>query len=232
MGRALAIPYNKVDQVAKLVPFSLGMTLDTALKQSRELRERVGSDPQVGELFDMARKVEGMPRHASTHAAGVVITDKPVMDYVPLSKNDDAVVTQYTMTAIEELGLLKMDFLGLRNLSVIDHAEKLIRRREPGFSAAGSARGRPGRLPDALPGELDGRVPAGIPGDEAAADPGPARRRGGPYRHHLPVPAGAHAVYPPIPGEPQGPCQRPLPPPACCGLFWSPPAAASSTRSR
>ena len=135
VGRALAIPYNKVDQVAKLVPFSLGMTLDTALKQSRELRERVGSDPQVGELFDMARKVEGMPRHASTHAAGVVITDKPVMDYVPLSKNDDAVVTQYTMTAIEELGLLKMDFLGLRNLSVIDHAEKLIRRREPGFSA-------------------------------------------------------------------------------------------------
>ena len=68
------------------MPFSLGMTLDTALKQSRELRERVGSDPQVGELFDMARKVEGMPRHASTHAAGVVITDKPVMDYVPLSK--------------------------------------------------------------------------------------------------------------------------------------------------
>ena len=135
VGRALNIPYNKVDQVAKLVPFSLGMTLDTALKQSRELRERVGSDPQVGELFDMARKVEGMPRHASTHAAGVVITDKPVMDYVPLSKNDDAVVTQYTMTAIEELGLLKMDFLGLRNLSVIDHAEKLIRRREPGFSA-------------------------------------------------------------------------------------------------
>lgn len=134
VGRALAIPYNKVDQVAKLVPFSLGMTLDTALKQSRELRERVGSDPQVGELFDMARKVEGMPRHASTHAAGVVITDKPVMDYVPLSKNDDAVVTQYTMTAIEELGLLKMDFLGLRTLTVIDDAEKMIRKREPGFS--------------------------------------------------------------------------------------------------
>ena len=135
VGRALNIPYNKVDQVAKLVPLSLGMTLDTAMKQSKELREKVEADPQVKELWDMARKVEGMPRHASTHAAGVVITDKPVMDYVPLSKNDDAVVTQYTMTAIEELGLLKMDFLGLRNLSVIDHAEKLIRRREPGFSA-------------------------------------------------------------------------------------------------
>ena len=134
VGRALNIPYNKVDQVAKLVPLSLGMTLDTAMKQSKELREKVEADPQVKELWDMARKVEGMPRHASTHAAGVVITDKPVMDYVPLSKNDDAVVTQYTMTAIEELGLLKMDFLGLRNLSVIDHAEKLVRRRETGFS--------------------------------------------------------------------------------------------------
>ena len=134
VGRALNIPYNKVDQVAKLVPLSLGMTLDTAMKQSKELREKVEADPQVKELWDMARNVEGMPRHASTHAAGVVITDKPVMDYVPLSKNDDAVVTQYTMTAIEELGLLKMDFLGLRNLSVIDHAEKLVRRREAGFS--------------------------------------------------------------------------------------------------
>ena len=134
VGRALNIPYNKVDQVAKMMPLSLGMTLDTAMKQSKELREKVEADPQVKELWDMARKVEGMPRHASTHAAGVVITDKPVMDYVPLSKNDDAVVTQYTMTAIEELGLLKMDFLGLRNLSVIDHAEKLVRRREAGFS--------------------------------------------------------------------------------------------------
>ena len=134
VGRALNIPYGKVDQVAKLVPNSLGMTLDTALKQSKELREKVESDPQVQELFQMARKVEGMPRHASTHAAGVVITDRPVMDYVPLSKNDDAVVTQYTMTAIEELGLLKMDFLGLRNLSVIDHAQQMIAAKEPGFS--------------------------------------------------------------------------------------------------
>ena len=134
VGRALNIPYNKVDQVAKLVPFSLGMTLDTAMKQSKELRERYQSDPQVKELFDMAQKVEGMPRHASTHAAGVVITDRPVMDYVPLSKNDDAVVTQYTMTAIEELGLLKMDFLGLRNLSVIDNAQKMIRQKNPAFS--------------------------------------------------------------------------------------------------
>ena len=79
----------------------------------------------------MARKIEGMPRHTTTHAAGVVITDRPVRDYVPLAKNDEATVTQYTMTALDELGLIKMDFLGLRNLSVIDDAVKMIRRTVP-----------------------------------------------------------------------------------------------------
>ncbi len=134
VGRALNIPYNKVDQVAKQVPMELNITLDEALKRSQSFRSQYESDDQVRELVDMARKLEGMPRHASTHAAGVVITDKPVMEYVPLAKNDDAVVTQFTMTAIEELGLLKMDFLGLRNLSVIDNAQKLIRRENPEFS--------------------------------------------------------------------------------------------------
>ncbi len=134
VGRAMGIPYGTVDQVAKLVPMELGMTLDKALKGSRAFKEKYDSDSQVRALVNMARKVEGMPRHTSTHAAGVLITDKPVMEYVPLAKNDDVVVTQFTMTAIEELGLLKMDFLGLRNLSVIENAEKLIRRREPSFS--------------------------------------------------------------------------------------------------
>ena len=134
VGRAMAVPYNKTDQVAKLVPMEPGMTLDKALAQSKEFRERCQSDSQVGALVDMARKVEGMPRHTSTHAAGVLITDRPVMDYVPLAKNDDVTVTQFTMTALEELGLLKMDFLGLRNLSVIDNARKLIEPRDPGFS--------------------------------------------------------------------------------------------------
>lgn len=136
VGRAMAIPYNKVDQVAKLVPMDLGMTLEKALKSSKEFRERYDSDAQVKALVSMAMKVEGMPRHASTHAAGVLITDKPVMEYVPLAKNDNAVVTQFTMTTVEELGLLKMDFLGLRNLSVIDNAEKLIRVSLPEFSMA------------------------------------------------------------------------------------------------
>ena len=133
VGRAMALPYGVVDQVAKLVPGELNITLDKALAKSKEFREKYETDQQARGLIDMARKVEGMPRHASTHAAGVVITDRPVMDYVPLAKNDDVVVTQYTMTAIEELGLLKMDFLGLRNLSVIDHAQKLAARRDPGF---------------------------------------------------------------------------------------------------
>lgn len=133
VGRAMAIPYNVCDTVAKLVPMELNMTLDHALESVTELRDKYESDEQVRELIDMARKIEGMPRHTSTHAAGVVITDRPVVDYVPLSMNDDAVVTQYTMTAIEELGLLKMDFLGLRNLSVIDHAEQMIGRHTPGF---------------------------------------------------------------------------------------------------
>ena len=133
VGRAMAIPYNVCDTVAKLVPMELNMTLDHALESVTELRDKYESDEQVHELIDMARKIEGMPRHTSTHAAGVVITDRPVVDYVPLSMNDESVVTQFTMTAIEELGLLKMDFLGLRNLSVIDNAEKMIQKRVPGF---------------------------------------------------------------------------------------------------
>lgn len=134
VGRALNIPYGTVDAVAKMVPMELNMTLDHAFSVSRALRERYEEDPIIHELLDMARKIEGMPRHSSTHAAGVVITDRPVMEYVPLSCNDEAVVTQYTMTTLEELGLLKMDFLGLRNLSVMDHAVEDIHKREPDFS--------------------------------------------------------------------------------------------------
>lgn len=133
VGRAMAIPYTTCDTVAKLVPMELDITIDAALERVSELRDLYERDKQVHELLDMARKIEGMPRHTSTHAAGVVITDRPVVDYVPLSMNDDSPVTQYTMTAIEQLGLLKMDFLGLRNLSVIDHAEQMIAKHTPGF---------------------------------------------------------------------------------------------------
>ena len=136
VGRAMAMPYAAVDVIAKLVPMELGITLERALKVSPELKARYDADPQTRELIDMARKVEGMPRQASTHAAGVVITEQPVSFYVPLAKNNDAVVTQYTMTTLEELGLLKMDFLGLRTLTVLSDAEKMVRRKEPDFSIA------------------------------------------------------------------------------------------------
>ena len=134
VGRALGIPYGTVDVIAKLVPFELNITLDKAMQANSKLRAEYDNDPQIRRLIDIAKKLEGMPRHATMHAAGVVITDRPVSDYVPLSKNDDNVVTQFTMTTLEELGLLKMDFLGLRNLTVIDDAERLIRRSHPDYS--------------------------------------------------------------------------------------------------
>ena len=134
VARALAIPYARADQIAKLVPMELNMTLERALEVSPELRSAAETDPETQELIEMARKVEGMPRHASRHAAGVVITDQPVASYVPLAKNDEAVVTQYPMTTLEELGLLKMDFLGLRTLTVISDAEKMVRKTVPSFS--------------------------------------------------------------------------------------------------
>ena len=134
VGRALNIPYNDVDAVAKQVPNELHMTIEKALSVNAELKKMYDGTPQVRELIDTARKLEGMPRNASTHAAGVVITKDPVDTYVPLSRNGDQMVTQFTMVTIEELGLLKMDFLGLRNLTVIADAEKMIRRHTPDFS--------------------------------------------------------------------------------------------------
>lgn len=134
VGRALAIPYASVDKIAKLVPFDIGITIKKAMGLSSELKSAYNNDPQVKNLLDIAMAIEGMPRHATMHAAGVVITEKPVSDYVPLSKNDDNTVTQFTMTTLEELGLLKMDFLGLRNLTVIDDAVKLIKENEPDFN--------------------------------------------------------------------------------------------------
>ena len=136
VGRALSVSYAETDAVAKQVPSgpgALNITLDEALKLSKPLHEMYEQDETLKHLIDVARALEGMPRHASTHAAGVVITEKPVYEYVPLAKNDEAVVCQYPMTTLEELGLLKMDFLALRNLTVLDDAVKLVQRDEPGF---------------------------------------------------------------------------------------------------
>ena len=133
VARVMNIPYAEADQIAKQVPNALHITLDDALRLSKPLREQYETDPQVKKLIDTAKALEGMPRHASTHAAGVVITRRPVYEYVPLAKNDDAVVCQYVMTTLEELGLLKMDFLGLRNLTVLDDAVKMVQERQPDF---------------------------------------------------------------------------------------------------
>ncbi len=133
VARVMGIPYSAADKVAKLIPFGLHVTLDGALKDSEDLKKLYDSDREVHTLVDMARKIEGMPRHASTHAAGVVICDAPVSDYVPIQKNGDVIVTQYTMTVLESLGLLKMDFLGLRNLTVIRDTVNYIRKSEPDF---------------------------------------------------------------------------------------------------
>ena len=133
VGRALNMSYAETDVVAKAVPNELHITLDRALEISPQLKAMYDEDPKVHRLVDIAKGLEGMPRNTSTHAAGVVITAQPVCSYVPLSTNADTIVTQYTMTTIEELGLLKMDFLGLRNLTVIEDAEAEIRKHVPDF---------------------------------------------------------------------------------------------------
>ncbi len=129
VGRALAMPYNDVDKIAKLIPPTLGITLQKAFEMEPRLGELQRDDPQVRELFEIAFALEGLTRHASTHAAGVVMADKPIVEYVPLYKGqEDEVVTQYSMKYVEKAGLIKFDFLGLRNLTVISNAVELIRR--------------------------------------------------------------------------------------------------------
>lgn len=128
VGRALDTPYGKVDKIAKLIPTDIGMNIEKALKISTDLKKEYDKDREVKELIDLAKSVEGLPRHTSTHAAGVVISKKPITEYVPLSKNGENITTQFTMTELEELGLLKMDFLGLRTLTVIRDAVNLIEK--------------------------------------------------------------------------------------------------------
>ena len=130
VGRALGLPYAYVDTIAKAIPNELGITIKRALDVNKELASQYENDEQVKYLIDMSMRLEGLPRHTSIHAAGVVISNKAVDEYVPLSRSaDDVITTQYTMTTLEELGLLKMDFLGLRTLTVVDNAVKMVNRR-------------------------------------------------------------------------------------------------------
>lgn len=128
VGRALNIPYADVDRIAKMIPMELKITISKALAQNPELLEEYNNNPQIKHLIDMSLKLEGLPRHSSTHAAGVVICDKSVIEYVPLNTNDGVITTQFPMTTLEELGLLKMDFLGLRTLTVIQNTFNEINR--------------------------------------------------------------------------------------------------------
>ena len=134
VGRVMDLPYAFVDNIAKMIPQELNITIDKALKMNSELRSTYESDEQVKYLIDMCKRLEGLPRHSSMHAAGVVISQKSVDEYVPLSRaSDGTIVTQFTMTTLEELGLLKMDFLGLRTLTVIQNAVNLAKQKNPNF---------------------------------------------------------------------------------------------------
>ncbi|MCD8232718.1 MAG: DNA polymerase III subunit alpha [Clostridiales bacterium] len=129
VGRVMDLPYATCDKIAKMIPNELGITIDKALTMNHELRSLYEGDPEIKKLIDMARRLEGLPRHTSIHAAGVVISQKPVDEYVPLSRGSDgSITTQFTMTTLEELGLLKMDFLGLRTLTVIQDAVKNVKK--------------------------------------------------------------------------------------------------------
>ena len=135
VGRVLDLPYAMVDNIAKMVPREIGITIDKAIQENPDLRNVYENDAQVHDLIDKSKRLEGLPRHASMHAAGVLISQKAVDEYVPVATGaDGAVVAQFVMTTLEELGLLKMDFLGLRTLTVIQDAEKLARKKNPEFS--------------------------------------------------------------------------------------------------
>ena len=136
VARVMNFPYAEADALAKQVPTTLHITLEDSLKLSKQLKDSYDGDERVKKLIDTAMAIEGMPRNSSTHAAGVVITSRPVSDYVPLATNDGLPVTQYVMTTLEELGLLKMDFLGLRNLTILDDAVRMVQKNVPGLTLA------------------------------------------------------------------------------------------------
>lgn len=132
-GRALGLSYAAVDQIAKMIPRHIGVTLSSAIEDSKELRDKLDADPSAKKLMEYAMRMEGRPRNSSTHATGVVITDKPITAYMPLAINDNTLVTQYTMNSVADLGLLKIDFLGLRFLTILDDAAKLARLSDKAF---------------------------------------------------------------------------------------------------
>ena len=174
VGRVFGLRFGDVDRIAKLVPDILGITLCRRRStQSPELRAKSAEDPQVKRLLDTALALEGLTRHASTHAAGVVIGNRPLIDLVPLYRDPKSgeVVTQFDMNMVERIGLVKFDFLGLRTLTIIADAERLVRASaHPDFSVASHPDGRPEDLRAALARRHRGRLPDGIGGHDRARD--------------------------------------------------------------
>ena len=189
-GRVLEVPYGVVDKIAKAIPEGPGQTLDACLKPGQELKAQYDADPVAREIVDLAKPLEGLVRADSIHAAGVVIGDKPLTEYVPLQQKgaDQEVVTQFAMGDVEALGLLKMDFLGLRNLDVLDKAKDARRQRARLREAA--ARRQEG-LRDAREGRGDRRLPVRVVRHARGAPPGEADRVRGPDRARRALPARA-----------------------------------------
>ena len=193
-GRVLEIPYGVVDRIAKLIPEGPGQTLAECLKPGSDLKTAYETDPAAKEIIDLARPLEGLVRQDSIHAAGVVIGAEPLIDTIPLQQKgaDQEVVTQFSMNTVEALGLLKMDFLGLRNLDVIDKAVELIGSRRHDDDPAR----RQEDVRDARARRGDGRLPVRVVGDARGAAAGEADRLRGPDRARRALPAGADAVHP------------------------------------
>ena len=204
VGRVMDLPYSFVDSIAKMVPNELNITIDKALVENPELRKIYQTDERVKNLIDMSKRLEGLPRHTSMHAAGVVISQKEVDDYVPLSRaSDGSITTQFTMTTLEELGLLKMDFLGLRTLTVIQNAVRMAEKSSGKHIDIDhidfddkAVLDSPGHRQDRR------RVPAGKYGHEKLHEGVEAPEPGGHHRRYFPVPSGPHGFHPPVhPGQ-------------------------------
>ncbi len=196
VGRVMDLPYSLCDSIAKMIPAELNITIEKALKTNRELKSLYETDETVKTLIDTSLRLEGLPRHTSMHAAGVVISQKPVEEYVPLSRaQDGTITTQFTMTTLEELGLLKMDFLGLRTLTVIQNAVKLVNRQGISFKLEDVDYSDKAVLGSISTGRNDGVFQLESFRDEELYEGAQAGEPGGHYRRHLPLPSGPHGFH-------------------------------------
>ena len=203
VGRVMDLPYAFVDTIAKMIPQELNITIDKALKENPELRQTYENDEQVKTLIDMAKRLEGLPRHSSMHAAGVVISQKSVDEYVPLSRAaDGTITTQFTMTTLEELGLLKMDFLGLRTLTVIQNAVQMARKKDPSIDMEKIDYNDAKVLDYIGTGKTDGIFQLESAGMKSFMKELKPPQPGRYHRRYFAVPAGAHGLYPAVyPGK-------------------------------